>query len=182
MSDGTRLPTSSASWNAGVDSISICYEVGPFITNIGPLKFTFLGRAFPIVRMMVPIAPDKIVKRLYPAMGGFLDFKAHLETQVSELMKDPSSLDRSDYNTVYHHLMTSQPNKGHETPSKKSLIEEAVTMNFAGMLLSLITTYTYTTTATSFSRKRHSRQCVFTGYFSHLQQQKHSISTCQRVR
>lgn len=37
----------------------------------------------------------------------------------------PGSLDRADYEIVYHHLMTPQLSKGHfEIPSKKSLLKE----------------------------------------------------------
>lgn len=87
----------------------------------------------PFVKPMLDLVPIAVVGLLHPYMKGFLDFIAHLEKQVDAILRDPESLNRADHEIVYHHLLTPHPEKSHPVPSRKSLIDEAVVFNFAGV-------------------------------------------------
>lgn len=93
-------------------------------------------KVFPILNVLLPYLPPAYLSKMNPSMKGFLDFTTHIEKQVDGILRDPDSLNREDHDTVYHHLLTPQPHKGHSAPSRKSLVDEAASLTFAGVGIS----------------------------------------------
>jgi cytochrome P450 len=90
-----------------------------------------LFKAFPIAHRIFPLLLR--VAKNNPVIKGFAETRARMSAQIEELLADPGSLDRADHEIIYHHLMTPQPSKGQpEIPTKKSLLEEAMNLMFAG--------------------------------------------------
>lgn len=85
--------------------------------------FWFL-HAMPIMHKILPLL-NPIMGRINPDIKAFLDFRVRMGAQIDEVLKDPGSLDRTDHENVYHHLLNIQPSRGHhQIPSKTSLLHE----------------------------------------------------------
>lgn len=87
----------------------------------------------PILHRLLPHIPESLAVWLNPGTKGFLDIRAAMSTQIDKLLADPGLLDLADQEIIYHHLLAPKPEKGPlEIPSKKSLLEEALNLLFAG--------------------------------------------------
>jgi cytochrome P450 len=86
---------------------------------------------FPRLQFMLTL-PDWLTVLISPNLKSFASFRRMLINQIEEVTADPLALERADREIVYHHLLTPNPDKGHEIPSKKSLVDEANTLVFAG--------------------------------------------------
>ncbi|PBL00266.1 cytochrome P450 [Armillaria gallica] len=74
---------------------------------------------------------DRLVSWFNPPVAG--DAFAAMNRQIDELLANPLVMESDEHETIYNHLMAPHPVKGqHTTPSRKSLIEEAINLLAAG--------------------------------------------------
>jgi hypothetical protein len=106
----------------------------PILVGIqSSIQFLWNLTYFPMLHHLVHHMPESLALWLNPGIKGFLDIRTAMATQIDKLLADPGLLDLADQEIIYHHLMTPQPGKGQpEIPSKKSLLEEALNLLFAG--------------------------------------------------
>lgn len=84
----------------------------------------------PVMNFMLGL-PDWLTVLLTPSMQGFVDLRKTMTAQLEGILNDPTSLEHSEHEIIYHHLLT--PKKGQtKIPSKKSLLEEAINLMLAG--------------------------------------------------
>lgn len=58
---------------------------------------------------------------------------AEMSATIDQLIARPELLDNEEHDTIYHHLLVPQPDKGQPTvPSKMSLLSEAINLTAAG--------------------------------------------------
>ena len=89
-------------------------------------------RHFDIVRKMVFGMPGWLTRLTNPALGGLVDLQELLGAQVNEVVRNPSTLQRTSHATIYHRLMDPDINKAAGVPSPGSLYEEAQALFFGG--------------------------------------------------
>lgn len=98
--------------------------------SIGPLflivkNFTWIDAALDLFQKI-----SRIVNK--PAQGR-VDFIAGLSDQIDSLLANPQILESSEYENIYHHLLSPNPEKGQSNiPSRESLIHEAQSLLGAG--------------------------------------------------
>lgn len=74
---------------------------------------------------------DRLVSWFNPPVAG--DAFAAMNRQIDELLANPLVMESDEHETIYNHLMAPHPVKGqHTTPSRKSLVEEAINLLAAG--------------------------------------------------
>lgn len=95
----------------------------PILTSMDTsLQLLWVNHALPFLPGLLNRLPQNVLSSLTPAIKGFLHMRDGLSTQIDGYIKDPSSLDKAEQETVFHHLL--RPAKGQPIPSKKSLLEE----------------------------------------------------------
>lgn len=93
------------------------------ITAIWTLKY------FPFLNFIGNHAPNWLTVWLAPVSKGYFDLFNQLSQYLDGILANPESLEAADHETIYHHLLSS--NK-HKVPSKKSLLDESITLLGAG--------------------------------------------------
>jgi cytochrome P450 len=58
------------------------------------------------------------------------EFRDRLDAEVDKTIKDPTALEQTEHETIYHHMLN--PRVGYEQPSAKSMKEEAAILIGAG--------------------------------------------------
>lgn len=86
----------------------------------------WFNHAFPLLKDLIMSLPNALPKNWLPSwLQGLLTVRATLEKQIDVFLEDPLLLQEAEHETVYHHLMTPAPGKGHhDIPSTHSLLEE----------------------------------------------------------
>ncbi|KAF5377415.1 hypothetical protein D9757_009717 [Collybiopsis confluens] len=103
----------------------------PFIHGIQEmLQQLWIQRHFPFLLPLILHMPQKLVLLLSHTFKGYLELRGNLERQVDDLVKNTESLSIAEHETIYHHLLA--PPKLQDRPSRKSLVDEAVTLVGAG--------------------------------------------------
>ncbi|PBK83747.1 cytochrome P450 [Armillaria gallica] len=93
----------------------------PMITSI---------RRFPVLQILHHI-PEWLTMLLSPETLGFVELRKALSAQIEGILADPSSLDTM-HDTIYNYLLSPEKLKLQQIPSKKSLLDEAQNLLFAG--------------------------------------------------
>ncbi|KAK0210181.1 cytochrome P450 [Desarmillaria ectypa] len=93
----------------------------PMITSI---------RHFPILQILHHL-PEWLTKLLNPDTLGFVALRKALLAQIEGILADPGSLD-AIHDTIYNYLLSPEKLKSQQVPSKKSLLDEAQNLLFAG--------------------------------------------------
>jgi cytochrome P450 len=106
----------------------------PFLVGMeSAIKVVWTLSFFPFLHYVLPHMPDFLTVSLNPGAKAFLDIRKQTSTQIDKILADPGLLDLGDREIIYHHLLTPQHAKGQiKILSKKSLLEEALSMLFAG--------------------------------------------------
>ncbi|KAJ7601968.1 cytochrome P450 [Roridomyces roridus] len=86
---------------------------------------------FPSLYFIADRMPGWLIHRILPVSKGYTDLFAFLSRHIDSIIADPSQLDTADHQTIYHHLL--HPNLAkHDVPSRKSLLDESLTLLGAG--------------------------------------------------
>lgn len=93
----------------------------------------FVAMAVPFIRTLFKVLSNDFMSKQNPSMKGFFDFEAVQRKKVDDIIKDPTSLDRSDRISIYHYLLKPQPGSGRRVPTRESLNDEAINLTFAGV-------------------------------------------------
>ncbi|KAG7453091.1 cytochrome P450 [Guyanagaster necrorhizus] len=93
----------------------------PMITSI---------RHFPTLQILHHL-PEWLTKLLNPETLGFVELRKALLAQIEGILADPGSLD-AFHDTIYNCLLSPEKLKSQQVPSKKSLLDEAQNLLFAG--------------------------------------------------
>ncbi|KAF9459675.1 cytochrome P450 [Collybia nuda] len=95
------------------------------ITVIWTLKY------FPFLKFISDHAPNWLAVWLLPVTKGYFDIFDQLSHYLDGILANPETLEAAGHETIYHHLLS--PNKLHQKiPSKKSLLDESLTLLGAG--------------------------------------------------
>ncbi|KAF7353827.1 Cytochrome P450 [Mycena venus] len=86
---------------------------------------------FPALYFIADRMPGWLMHRISPVSKGYTDLFAFLSQHLDRILADPSALDAADHETIYHHLLNPKLEK-HDIPSKKSLLDESLTLLGAG--------------------------------------------------
>ncbi|KAJ7230980.1 cytochrome P450 [Mycena haematopus] len=86
---------------------------------------------FPSLYFIADHMPGWLMRRISPVSKGYTDLFAFLSRYIDRILADPSTLDAADHETIYHHLINPNVEK-HNIPSKKSLLDESLTLLGAG--------------------------------------------------
>lgn len=89
----------------------------------------FVMRHFPFLRNIFFKMPLWLAGWFVPGIYGRRQFIQELDSQISDILEDPTSLDRADHEIVYHHLLN--PKVGRQ-PSRRELLEQAISLVAAG--------------------------------------------------
>jgi cytochrome P450 len=85
---------------------------------------------FPSLYVLAEHMPGWLMHHISPVSRGYTDLFAFLSRYLDKIVVDQSALDMADHETIYHHLLN--PKDRHEVPSKKSLLDESLTLLGAG--------------------------------------------------
>ncbi|KAF9530327.1 cytochrome P450 [Crepidotus variabilis] len=114
-----------------LDSKDFRNEVLIAIDHTMPMIWVF--KHFPLIRKLLLNVPECFASVLKPSTKGILEQRKQMGTQIDEIMKDPSSLDNVDHETIYHHFLTPQPENVKLPPITRDwLLDEGLYMRFAG--------------------------------------------------
>jgi cytochrome P450 len=94
------------------------------------LIWTF--HAFPLLYKIIPLL-SPVLAMIDKSLKASLDLRGKIGAQIDELLKNPETLERSEHETIYHHLIKRHPDKGrHEIPARNSLLSEGIGLVVAG--------------------------------------------------
>ncbi|KIK65853.1 hypothetical protein GYMLUDRAFT_38332 [Collybiopsis luxurians FD-317 M1] len=93
------------------------------------LEWLWLQRHFPFLASFALGVYQKLILWLSPQFKVHVEVTTGFERQIDKLIGDPESLSIAEHETVYHHLLAP---KSQDRPSRKSLVEEAITLVGAG--------------------------------------------------
>ncbi|KAJ7076208.1 cytochrome P450 [Mycena belliarum] len=86
---------------------------------------------FPFLYYLSERAPGWLMHRISPVSKGYTELFAFLSRHLDSILADPTKLDVADHETIFHHLLHPST-KQHNIPSRKSLLDESLTLLGAG--------------------------------------------------
>ncbi|KAJ3521437.1 hypothetical protein NMY22_g12317 [Coprinellus aureogranulatus] len=89
----------------------------------------YLVQHFPFLRPFIFGLPEWMVKIVAPGSLAFPAFTRRLEDQIDTILADPSSLEKAEQETIYHHLINPESGQG---LTRDALRHEASTLVAAG--------------------------------------------------
>lgn len=97
------------------------------------LPMIWVFKHFPFIKSILLNVPEWTAAYLKPSTIGILEQRRQMGAQIDELLKDPSSLENVEHETIYHYLLTPQP-ENHRLPpiSRTWLLDEGLYLRFAG--------------------------------------------------
>ncbi|KAJ6499845.1 cytochrome P450 [Mycena vulgaris] len=85
---------------------------------------------FPSLYFLMEHMPGWLMHGISPISKGYTDLFAFLSRYLDRILENPTVLDMADHEIIYHHLL--HPDARHNVPSKKSLLDESLTLLGAG--------------------------------------------------
>jgi len=114
-----------------LDSANFENEVLAAMDQTLPMIWVF--KHFPLIKKLLLSIPECFASVLKPSTTGILDQRKQMGAQIDAIMKDPSSLDNIEHETIYHHFLTPQPDNIRLPPiTREWLLDEGLYMRFAG--------------------------------------------------
>ena len=114
-----------------LDSQDFQNEVLIAMDNTLPMIWVF--KHFPLIKTLLLGVPESFASVLRPSTKGILDQRNQMGAQIDEILKDPTSLQNVDHETIYHHFLTPQPDNPRLPPiTRQWLLDEGLYMRFAG--------------------------------------------------
>lgn len=97
------------------------------------LPMIWVFKYFPFIKHFLLSVPEWTAAYLKPGTTGILEQRQQMGAQIDKLLKDPSSLEDIEHETIYHHLLNPQPENQRMPPVSRSwLLDEGLYMRFAG--------------------------------------------------
>jgi cytochrome P450 len=97
------------------------------------LPMIWVFKYFPQIKNLLLSVPEWMAAHLKPGTTGILEQRHQMGAQIDELLRNPSSLEDIGHETIYHHLLTPQPENQRLPPiSRTWLLDEGLYMRFAG--------------------------------------------------
>jgi cytochrome P450 len=97
------------------------------------LPMIWIFKHLPLVKTLLLGVPECFASVLKPSTVGILQQRKQMGKQIDDIMKDPSSLQNADHETIYHHFLTPQPDNFRLPPvTREWLLDEGLYMRFAG--------------------------------------------------
>jgi len=97
------------------------------------LPMIWVFKHFPLIKKLLLGVPECFASVLKPSTKGILEQRKQMGSQIDEILKDPSSLQNADHETIYHHFLTPQPDNQRLPPvTREWLLDEGLYMRFAG--------------------------------------------------
>jgi hypothetical protein len=116
-----------------VDAISEPDFKAPIIEAMeASLPAFILFKHFSLIRKAVFGMPPWLSILTSPQTAGLIRLQQLLGAQVTEVMKNPDSLQDAPHRIIYHELLNPAASKGSPLPSAGSLYEEAQALMFGG--------------------------------------------------
>jgi len=113
------------------DSADFDCEILRAIDQTLPMIWVF--KHFPLVKTLLLGVPECFASVLKPSTKGILEQRKQMGAQIDGIMKDPSSLQSVDHETIYHHFLTPQPDSLRHPPVTRDwLLDEGLYLRFAG--------------------------------------------------
>ncbi|KAF8874993.1 cytochrome P450 [Infundibulicybe gibba] len=100
------------------------------LESLGPVFWIL--QQLPFLSPLIFNMPQWIASIISPDSAAFAKYRMHLGSQIDKFLANPSLLDNAEHEIVYHHLISSKPGKQEATPSRQSLLDEAITLVGAG--------------------------------------------------
>ncbi|KAL1703458.1 cytochrome P450 [Schizophyllum commune] len=122
----TVMTYSFATSYGSLDSAGFAHPTIPTINS--SVTLIWYLRYFPFLCSIVQHGPRAPIGRDWPMLGGYFDLFDHFSRRIDQVREDPACLDGTGYETIFHHLLLGKK----ERPTKKSLMDEAVTLLGAG--------------------------------------------------
>ena len=114
-----------------LDSENFQSEILTAIDNSLPMLWVF--KHFPLVKSLLLGVPECFASVLKPSAKGILAQRKQMGAQIDDILKDPSSLQTVDHETIYHHFLTPQPENQRMPPiTREWLLDEGLYLRFAG--------------------------------------------------
>ncbi|KAJ3533591.1 hypothetical protein NMY22_g7270 [Coprinellus aureogranulatus] len=103
----------------------------PFVLAVqGASYVSCILQHFPLLAPIIMGLPTWILKNIHPESLALPKFRQRLDSQIDEILKDPGMLERSEHETIYHHMLNPRP--GYNPLSEKAMKEEAAILVGAG--------------------------------------------------
>jgi cytochrome P450 len=114
-----------------LDSENFQNEILTAIDRTLPMIWIF--KHFPLIKTFLLGVPECFASVLKPSTKGILDQRKQMGAQIDGILKDPSSLQTVDHETIYHHFLTPQPENQRMPPiTREWLLDEGLYLRFAG--------------------------------------------------
>ncbi|KAF9465444.1 cytochrome P450 [Collybia nuda] len=98
--------------------------------SIGP-TFMILQH-FPFMKPLIFDMPLWLARIMNPEALAYNDLVEALVSQIDEVLENPLALENAEHEIIYHHLLTPPLGKDISIPTRKSLLDEASVLIFAG--------------------------------------------------
>lgn len=103
----------------------------PFILAVqGASYVSCILQHFPFLAPIIMGLPAWLLEVIHPNSLALPAFRRKLDAHIEDILKDPSTLEHAEHETIYHHMLN--PRSGYEQPSEKSMKEEAAILVGAG--------------------------------------------------
>lgn len=97
------------------------------------LPMIWVFKHFPLIKTLLLGVPECFASVLKPSTKGILEQRKQMGSQIDQILKDPSSLQNADHETIYHHFLTPQPDNPRLPPIHRDwLLDEGLYLRFAG--------------------------------------------------
>jgi len=114
-----------------LDSESFQHEILSAMDHTLPMIWVF--KHFPLIKFLLLGVPECLASVLKPSTKGILEQRKQMGAQIDDILKDPSSLQNADHETIYHHFLTPQPENQRMPPiTREWLLDEGLYLRFAG--------------------------------------------------
>jgi cytochrome P450 len=101
------------------------------IDHTMPMIWVF--KHFPLIKGLLLAVPECLAAFLKPSTKGILVQRKQMGTQIDDIMKNPSSLEYADHETIYHHFLSPRTDNIRLPPINRDwLLDEGLYMRFAG--------------------------------------------------
>ncbi|KAF9465534.1 cytochrome P450 [Collybia nuda] len=97
------------------------------------LPMIWVFKHFPFIKFILLNVPEWTAAYLKPSTLGIIEQRRQMGAQIDGFLKDPTLLENVEHETIYHYLLTPQP-ENHRLPpvSRTWLLDEGLYLRFAG--------------------------------------------------
>ncbi|EEB90930.1 hypothetical protein MPER_10799, partial [Moniliophthora perniciosa FA553] len=107
----------------------------PTVTSIQTqIRAFWVLKYLPFLMPTIFAMPERLLRFLRPSMLDYIESRKRCARIVDSLLENPTILQNMEQQTIFHHLIVPEEHKKerHPTPSRRSLIDEAMALVQAG--------------------------------------------------